>query len=361
MRVIDHKAPATFSPSLFLHGLTGAGKSTWATTGGVPLVITTEPKAASVLQTINPAAIGLVPESLKDIQTLFEMLGQPDRLAAKGIDRIVLDSFTELTYGLPRWMKEEAGQHTLLTRLELREYGDLRDYSLGLVKAIQLTGYPAIVIARSLSKKVGLVERIVPDGAGKSVDELPGKLLPTAEARFDHELGYVIDTTPAEHSQRCGLPWVPQVYQGTVLDYLALIARKPTAEPSLEPTPEVGTPAYQRAFGEMTQEIQAEKIAEAKAKSEEPGPNTDFVNAVAAGNSWLKPEDVVEITDAAYKGKVNLDQLAAYLHKKGWMPDVKDWCRIHQDARGPMSQHLTEPKLTAFKAHLKSHFGQQAA
>ena len=49
----------------------------------------------------------------------------------------------------------------------------------------------------------------------------------TAEPRLDERLGWVLDTTPDDYSQRCGLPWVPQVWQGSCLDYLQLIERGP--------------------------------------------------------------------------------------------------------------------------------------
>jgi hypothetical protein len=114
-----------------------------------------------------------------------------------------------------------------LVKLEQSEFGSLQDYALAVVKAIQYTGYPSVIIGRSTSKRVGLAESIRPDGLGKSIEQLPGKLLPTAEARFDGELGYVIDTTPADHSQRCGLPWVPAVWTGSCLDYLRVIEAGP--------------------------------------------------------------------------------------------------------------------------------------
>lgn len=237
MKVIDSKT-ARVRPSILVHGMTGGGKSTFAETGGTPLVILTEIKAESVLKQVNPAAVGLVPESLDDLEHLFEMLGRPEKMAK--FDRIILDSFTELTLAIPRWIKAKAGQTGTLVKLELSEFGHLRDYALALVKAIQLTGLPSVIIVRSTSKRVGLSERIVPDGMGKSVEELPGKLLPTAEARFDSELGYLIDTTPADHSQRCGLPWLPQVFQGSCLDYLALIEAGPQGgkqEPPPQKTP----------------------------------------------------------------------------------------------------------------------------
>lgn len=237
MRLLD-SASRTARPSMLLQGLTGSGKSTWACTGGKPLVILTEPKAESVLHSLNPQAVGIVPESLDDLEQLFAILGNPDRLAARKIDRIVLDSYTELTHAIPRWIRQRAGLTGVLQRIELQQYGELRDYAMALVRAIQLTGYPSVIIARSTTKRVGLVERIVPDGTGRSTEELPGKLLPTAEARFDLELGWVLDTTPSESSQRCGLPWVPPVYAGDILEYLRIVEAGPQgATPTPEPKP----------------------------------------------------------------------------------------------------------------------------
>ncbi len=228
MKIIDENSPTSApKPAMFLHGLTGHGKSTWATTGGRPLVILTEAKAQSVLRQINPQAVGIVPESLDDLDALMVLLGQPERLLKQRIDRIVLDSYTELTLAIPRWLKAKAGPVGTLVKLELSEFGSLGDYALAVVKAAQLTGYPCIIIGRSISKRVGLVESVRPDGMGKSIEQLPGKLLPTAEARFDQELGYVIDTTPADHSQRCGLPWVPPIWTGSCLDYLQIIEAGP--------------------------------------------------------------------------------------------------------------------------------------
>jgi hypothetical protein len=242
MKYLTAETPAICRPFMFLHGVTGGGKSTWATCGGKPLVLLTEPKAASVLRQLNPAAVGMVPESLDDLDKILEILGNPEKTAQ--FDRIVLDSFTELTLAIPRWLKERAGQGSqVLLKLELSQYGDLRDYALAVVKAAQLTGLPGVVIGRSVSKRSGLVERIQPDGMGRSVEELPGKLLPTAEARFDAELGYVVDTTPAEHSQRCGLPWVPAVWQGPCLDYLRLIEAGPEGKLELPPVDAPAPPA----------------------------------------------------------------------------------------------------------------------
>lgn len=227
MRVLDGNSESLVRPSAFLHGLTGGGKSTWSTKGGRPMVILLEPKAISVLRQINPQAVGLVPESMEDLDNLMVRLGQPEWLQKMGIDRIVLDSYTGLTEVLPSWIRARQQTPGVLAKaFEIQEYGHLGDYATAIVKAIQLTGYPSVIIGRSISKRVGLSERIQPDSVGKSVNSLPGKLLPTAEARYDAELGYVIDTTPCDWSQRCGLPWVPAIVRAddvSCLDYLRII------------------------------------------------------------------------------------------------------------------------------------------
>jgi len=238
MRVIDSTSTTPPpAPSMFLHGLTGHGKSTWATTGGRPLVVLLEAKAASVLRSINANAVGLVPESIQDLLGLMEKLGNPEWLLKKAVDRIVLDSFTGLTEAMGAWLRADTNGASLLAKsMERQEYGDLGKYALAIVDTIQLTGLPSVIIGRSVSKKVGRDEVIVPDSVGKSIDRLPGKLLPTAEARYDQELGYVIDTTPVDYSQRCGLGWVPQIWAGSCLDYLGIIQAGPqgTAAPEVD-------------------------------------------------------------------------------------------------------------------------------
>jgi hypothetical protein len=302
MKILDENTPGTApKPSMFLHGLTGNGKSWWTTTGGIPLVVLLEAKAQSVLRLINPKAIGLVPESLDDLDNLLVYLGNPQKLAAKGIDRIVLDSFTELTLALPRWIKEKMGPVGTLVKLEQSEFGSLQDYALAVVKAIQYTGYPSVIIGRSVSKRVGLAESIRPDSLGKSVEQLPGKLLPTAEARFDGELGYVIDTTPADHSQRCGLPWVPPVWSGSCLDYLRLIEAGPTTS---APTTETSTTTERTATGTPAERPRAAQTPAAQASA---------INPPAMDCRWSNA--IVEFNQATFKAGWSQEERTA-AHQK---------------------------------------------
>jgi DNA polymerase III delta prime subunit len=124
----------------------------------------------------------------------------------------------------------------------------------------------------------------------------------------------------------------------------------------MTPNPETHPKEYQAAAGELFTGLQAEALAN---KPEPSAATSDFVDEVAA--KWLSPEACAEILIAAQKAKVSTDLLAQYLHKKGWMPDVKNWTRIESAALKPIMLHLSEAKLTAFKSHLNSHFSGAAA
>lgn len=360
MLIIDDNNPSyTPKASVFLHGVTGAGKSTWATAGGRPLVILTEPKAMSVLRQVNPNAVGLVPESTKDILDLFTRLGQPGWLEGKNIDRIVLDSFTDLTHSLPGWMKDGGG---ILLKMEIQEFGDLKSYALALVKAIQLTGFPSIIIARSTVKRVGRVDKIVPDGYGKSVEELPGKCLPTIEARFDHELGYVMDSSPDECSQRCGLPWVPPIFNGTALEFLELVGRlqKPEtapAAPALVAIP-AATSATPGAFSKMTGEMLAEKEVAKPAVSAK---TEAFVDSFAGGVGLAGPDGVAEVLMLIHQHKVNPDQLLAYAQKKNWAT-ADGWTTLTTEGAKTLTTFLqNDTKRQGLQAHLAQHHATKNA
>jgi len=441
MKIIDSHTPAPLvQMSMLLHGETGGGKSHWSTTGGNPLAILTELKAMSTLRKLNPHAVGIVPESLKDLLTIFELLGLPEKLAARGIDRIVLDSYTDLTYSLPRWIKEDSvGTASILNKLDQSEFGNLRDYGIALVRAIQLTGYPNIIINRSISKRIGLIEKIVPDGMGKSVNELPGKLLPTAEARFDDTLGFVIDTTRAEYSQRCGVPWLPPVWQGSCLDYIRLfeegsreiepemtsdssqgqlsesakIVENPKPEPPAEWVsamaelaavtlavglnqakrqevidawdhngpealeslrkvvagfkakvpppidPKKNPEGYNAAFGAMTQEMQAEKIAKAK-ETLPSDAAVSFVEGLApAGTNHISDSQWLDFQTLLNDHNVSTDALETYCQQHGYLGELKPNRRslgwITPDYYGRLVPMLTDAnKRRTLNAHLKN-------
>ena len=191
------------------------------------MVICTEPKAESVILKLNPNATCVVPESCKDLTQIFELLADPGFLG-KGYTRIVLDSYTELANSLAGWIYSHNSANSespeIGRRISIEEFGPIQQWGIVLVKAIQLSGLPSIVIVRSDSKTVGRVQQIVPAGLGNSPKNLPALLIPTVESRFDHEQnGYIWDSRPDDYSQRCGLPWLPPVFNGTADEFLALI------------------------------------------------------------------------------------------------------------------------------------------
>jgi hypothetical protein len=224
---------------MLVHGLTGTGKTTRSLEGGKPLCIVTEPKAEAHVLKLNPEATCVVPESCQDILKICDQLADP-KFLDKGFTRIVLDSFTELTEALPNWIlvhqsgnpKIEIGR-----RIAIDEYRPIASWAMHLVKAIQNSGLPSIIICRSEAKESGRIMRIVPAGLGSSPKNLPAQLLPTVEARYDDELrDYILDSRPDEYSQRCGLPWLPQVYTGAADEFLALIEDGTMEEPAQDQT-----------------------------------------------------------------------------------------------------------------------------
>lgn len=358
------------SPSIFLHGISGNGKSTWATTGGTPLVILTEPKAMATLLKVNPAAMGLVPQGIREVRGILALLGElhnptgpamakildalglPNVPAVQAklakIDRIVLDSFTDLTYTLPAWMKDPEGKE-ILHKMEIQEFGDLKNYALAVVKAIHLTGLPSIIIARSTVKRVGRVEMTVPDGYGKSVEELPGKCLPTVEARRNDEGLYWIDSSADECSQRCGVPWVPAIFKGTASEMIALMQAQ-GAEPL--PQRDMETP-----IGEALQQVADAKRAQPQPVSQEA---SDFVDALtpAPQVAMATSEDAREVLDMALAKRVNTDQLLAYAIHKGWAPGASpSWMAITKEGCKTLLTFLQDDqKLMGLQAHLTQHF-----
>jgi len=212
--------------SMLLHGLTGTGKTTRSLEGGKPLVICTEPKAEAHVLTLNPDAVVVVPESCADLLRICEQLADPS-ITKRGFTRIVLDSYTELTEALANWILiHESGNPNVQIgrKLSIDEYRPIMQWGLTLVKAIQRSGLPSIIIARSDAMEVGRIQMIVPAGLGSSSRKLPSQLVPTVEARYDDELReYIWDSRPDEYSQRCPLKWVPQIWTGTADDFLSLV------------------------------------------------------------------------------------------------------------------------------------------
>jgi len=180
----------TTKASILVHGVTGSGKTYRSLVGGRPLVICTEPKAEAHVLRLNPGAVCMVPESCDDILSLAEIFGRPDFLA-RGFTRMVLDSYTELTEALANWILiHESGNPNVEIgrRLSIDEYRPIMQWGNTVVKAIQRSGLPSIIIARSDAMEVGRIQMIVPAGLGSSSRKLPSQLVPTVEARYDDEL-----------------------------------------------------------------------------------------------------------------------------------------------------------------------------
>lgn len=339
MKRISSDSPATPSrASVFLHGQTGMGKSTFAVTGGRPLVILTEPKAMAILSRLNPNATGVVPESTDDLLAIFESLGDP--ATTKKYDRIVLDSYSDLTTSVAQWMKGAS----MLQTLEIQEYGILGNWCAGLVRAIQLSGLPSVIIARSTVKKTGRIEKIVPDGLGRSIEGLPGKCLPTCEARYDSERGYVIDSSADEFSQRCGLPWVPPIWDGNCLDYLLVVenAKTDTERSGRPPVP---------TNKEVRKEIAAKQEEAVNNKPAIPEEAAMFVDEVCGPEPEPAPkaeravaEDSRELLDLCEKYLIPSAQMAAYLVARGYMTDPMAWRTVTAEGCAKAVSALKDPR-----------------
>jgi hypothetical protein len=319
---------------MLAHGLTGTGKTTRALKGGKPLVICTEPKAEAHILKLNPQATCWVPESCDDLTKIFEWLGDP-KLQEGGYTRIVLDSYTELTELLPNWILRKQAQDATVEigrRIDIGEYRPIGEWGVALIRAIQLSGFPSIIIARSDAKKMGLIEQIVPAGLGSSARNLNAQLVPTVESRFDGEMqAFIWDSRPNEYSQRCGLEWVPPVFQGTADEFLALVENGEALAPPPGPgttteAPAAPAPAAVPPVNVLQTPAAAAAVmdkAKAQAAAEPPAavppPAAPAVNPPASLTAFQNA--LVEFNQASFKA--------------GWSADERK--RFHDDfmAMGP--------------------------
>jgi len=210
------------APCILVHGLHGKGKTERAVKGGKPFVITTELKARNRVRKLNPQADGFFPENLVELEQLLEVLGS-ERFLGAGFDRVVLDSYTELTNALPDWiiLRHSPGLKLDPGRLiEKQEYGPIMNWALAIVDALMLTGLPVIILCRSEIKEGATVLM----STGSSAKHLSSKVNATFEAVFDQELGHLWTSEPSATSPRCGLEEVPQKWNGPAAELLALIA-----------------------------------------------------------------------------------------------------------------------------------------
>lgn len=216
MKVISKATPqvARARAHVLLHGESGAGKTTFAVTGGRPVVLCLEPKGEATILLTNPDAIILVPDGIEDLRAISRALRNPtdpeNIKAVPGIDkatRVVFDSWTDLTALIGSWLGGGA-------QLQLAQYGDIQRVVFGLLGMMQAGPLPSIVIARSEVQESGngimKVVKVVPAGLGKSVAQLPGKLVATLQAMSVNDQGefFTIESGPSDCARRSGLAWL---------------------------------------------------------------------------------------------------------------------------------------------------------
>ena len=237
MKVIDNKTPIgkRARAHLLLHGESGSGKTTFGTIGGRPFVVCFEPKGESTILSLNPDAIIAVPESVDDLRAIAKALRDPASHVKEfpGIDkvtRVLLDSWTDMTAIVGGYIGGGA-------QLQLQAYGDLARIAFGFLGLVQAGPLPSIIIARSEIQESGggvlKVSKIVPAGLGKSVAQLPGKLVATLQAVSINDQGefFTIESGPSDSARRSGLPWLklswnPEV-DGSADKLLAVIEAGP--------------------------------------------------------------------------------------------------------------------------------------
>jgi len=214
MKVITGATPSTHKARahVLLHGESGAGKTTFAVTGGAPFVVCLEPKAEAIISLLNPKAIVVVPDGIDDLREIGKALRDPASATKQfpGIDkatRFVIDSWTDLTALVGGYIGGGA-------QISLPQYGDLQRVVFGLLGMAQAGPLPSIIIARSEVQESGggvlRTSKIVPASLGKSVAQLPGKLVATLQAISVNDKGdtFTIESGPSDSARRSGLPWL---------------------------------------------------------------------------------------------------------------------------------------------------------
>lgn len=261
----EYKQPA----QIMVHGMTGDGKTWHAAEGGRPLVILTEKKAVVTYRSLNRDAIIMYPETMQDWEELKMQLAQREKF--RNCTRVVVDSFTELTnllgriYGVQR----------------IQDYGTLKTQAMTLMHLVQALPIPTMIVVRSkVIEYVGGLKRIVPMGLGSSVDDLPGHVMATFQARKDFTDGtvgvrYILDSSPTEEAQRSGFIGVPAVWErntmGNIDELLQLIT---TGQPIPGGTFEAWKVAQGGApsTAPTPSPVQAEPVPPAPVAAAEPAP-----------------------------------------------------------------------------------------
>ena len=283
----------------------GGGKTFWSATGGKPLYLAAEVKCRKVVARLNPNARIIPLESIEDFNKAIEMVQSP-KLQDHGFTRVVTDSFTEITEYLPTWLN-------LGFPLQKQHYGQIQNKAMELMLAILHSPIPSITICRSVAKEFGDITKVVPGSLGKSAENLPAKCVITAETRHDDEKGWLVDTTPSPYTQRSGLPWVPQIFQGTADEFLALVEatdETPTASAAATATHGTATPAAPAESAPATRPARAAAAPKAQAEP----PKDSAINPTAALAGWSNA--IVEFNQLTFKlGWSTEDRTKAY---KAW-------------------------------------------
>lgn len=214
-RLRREAALLTTRATILVQGNSGTGKSTFAITGGYPIVLAFEYKTRFLAPLINPNAKVVPIDNQKTFENVMERIAKMTTEDGH-YERFVVDSFSDLTERAP----DIFGISYPLT---YSDYGTIGQKALALIDVLQKSCLPTIVICRSEDKEFGKYHRTVPSSLGKSATALPAKCMLTAEARYDERLEWILDTNPDIYAQRSGLPWVPPIWKGTANDYLALI------------------------------------------------------------------------------------------------------------------------------------------
>jgi hypothetical protein len=347
-------------PCLFIHGQHGNGKTTRAFQGGKPFGIILELKAKNMIRKINPAADGYFPTSLEDLEKLLVFLGT-DKFLNAGFDRIILDSYTELTNALPNWLILKHSPNLQLDPgrlVEKQEYGPIKGWATAIVKAIQLTNLPSFILCRSEIKD-GVM---TPMSTGSSAKGLAAQVNATFEATYDNELGYIWTSEPHDLSYRCPLPWVPQKWNGSAQELLNLCATGDGIAPT--PTPGAPPPVPQDARAQglakpaetLGQVVENVAQAAKEAASQVSQAAADFVDKMDP--EIVNNEEAREIIDLCMTYKIPQDKLINYLLAKGGM-NLKGWkdrpsflCMTKKGHAGIFPILCDENRRRAFVAHL---------
>lgn len=356
------------APCVLVHGLHGKGKTERAVKGGKPFVITTELKSRNRVRKLNPEADGFFPESLVELEQLLEVLGS-ERFLGAGFDRVVLDSYTELTNALPDWIILRHSPNLKLDPgrlIEKQEYGPIMNWALAIVDALMLTGLPVVILCRSEVKDGATVLM----STGSSAKHLSSKVNATFEAVFDQELGHLWTSEPSATSPRCGLEEVPHKWNGTAAELLDLIAgtSAPLAVAPAEPEPAAQTPpptptreevkaagiaAPAQTLGDVSANVREAQVAAGSAVSQEA---SDFVDGISPEvGDGAEIRELLEVCLA--HPEVDQARLLNYFQANGGLvpvagrpPCFSDLSKVAVSAALPILRD--ENRRRAFVAHL---------